>query len=337
MPAVEERTRRVSARQAQSLQSQRERLLCAAVDVIAEYGYTTVFAGLVVGRSGISRLTFYQLFHGGEDCFLAVLDDTISKLTAEVTPAYLSGKSWRDQIRAGLSALLSFLDREPDLCSLVVVDALTVGPSVLERRTELLDSLIGVVDKGPKEGSVRDGVKRARKVKEARQVKATARRSTNEPPPLTAEGVVGAVFGVIHARVLEPDHPPLIELLNPLTAMIVLPYLGHAAATKELARATPKPRRTVLRPLRNAPTLRLNQRAHLILRAISASPGLSNKQIADRVGLRDSGHISRVLLYLKDQGLITNDQGINPSGAKAWRVTEEGERIERGVEVPAAL
>jgi AcrR family transcriptional regulator len=304
MPGVKERSPARSSRRTRSLHSQRERLLRAAVDVIAEYGYTTVFAGLVVGRSGISRLTFYQLFHGGEDCFLSVFDDTISKIAAEVTPAYLSDGSWRRRVRAGMSALLSFLDHEPELCSLVVVDALTVGPAVLARRTELLEVLSGVVEEGRGEG-----------------------RGAKQQPRLTGEGVVGAVFSVIHARVLDAAHPPLIELLNPLVAMIVLPYLGHAAASKELARPTPNADRPIPRSIPDAPVPRLNQRAHLILRAISTTPGLSNKQIADRVGLRDSGHISRVLLYLKDQGLITNDQGINPGGSKAWRVTDKGKRI----------
>ncbi|HEY5045167.1 MAG TPA: TetR/AcrR family transcriptional regulator [Solirubrobacteraceae bacterium] len=329
MPGVKERAAVVvSGRKGRGLQAQRARVLDAAVDVLAEKGYSSVFAGLVTGRSGVSRLTFYELFDGGEDCFLAVFDRAVAQIAVEVTPAHLEGKGWREGARAGLTALLSFFDREPDLCSLVVVDALTVGPRVLERRRELLDVLRGVVDRGRSEG-----------------------RAGREPPPVTAEGVIGAICSVLHARVLErvmakrratasgasPASSPgsLRELCNPLMAMIVLPYLGRTAAARELERPIPKARRASPRPVRDPPAPRLNHRALLILRAIIAEPGLGNTQIAARVGLRDTGHISRLLLLLSDQGLIVNDSKGHPRGAKAWRVTGKGEGFSGRVEAAA--
>ena len=310
----------VSGRRERGLQAQRARVLGAAVDVLAQKGYSSVFAGLVTGRSGVSRLTFYELFDGGEDCFLAVFDRAVAQIAAVLTPAYVEGESWREEVRAGLSALLLFFDREPDLCSLVIVDALTVGPRVHERRRELLGVLSGVVDRGHLEGKAR-----------------------HRPPAVTAEGVVGAVFSVLHARVLERvtatrdalaggwsparGAGSLRELCNPLMAMIVLPYLGRSAATSELERPTPKARRPSPRALRTSAVPRLNHRALMILHAIATEPGLGNRQIAERVGLRDTGHISRLLLLLSDQGLILNDsKKCHPSGAKAWRVTGEGGR-----------
>ena len=53
------------------------------LNVLAERGYSSAFAGLVTGRSGISRVTFYQLFGGGEDCFLAVFERTVARVAAE--------------------------------------------------------------------------------------------------------------------------------------------------------------------------------------------------------------------------------------------------------------
>jgi len=297
------------------------------VDVLAEKGYSSAFAGRVTGRSGISRLTFYELFDGGEACFLAAFDEAVARIAAEVVPAYLQGKSWREQVRGGLAALLACFDREPDLCSLVIVDALTVGVGVHERRAEVLDSLIAVVDQGRHEG-----------------------RAGQEAPSVTAEGIVGAVFNVIHARVLRrltdrrgaqtrgvsptgnispASAGSLRELCNPLMAMIVMPYLGHAAADGELKRPTPKARRSLPRGKRDPVPPRLNDRARTILRVVSSEPGLGNRQIADRVGLHDTGHISRLLLLLSDQGLIVNDSKNHPRGAKAWRVTGQGERAQR--------
>jgi DNA-binding IclR family transcriptional regulator len=62
----------------------------------------------------------------------------------------------------------------------------------------------------------------------------------------------------------------------------------------------------------------------MILRAIATEPGLGNGQIAARVGLRDTGHISRLLLLLSDQGLIVNTSKGHPRGLKAWQVTVDG-------------
>jgi hypothetical protein len=65
-----------------------------------------------------------------------------------------------------------------------------------------------------------------------------------EPPHLTAEGTVGAVLSIVHARVLARDPASLIGLLNPLIGIIVLPYLGAAAARRELTRPVPARRRS---------------------------------------------------------------------------------------------
>ena len=62
-----------------------------------------------------------------------------------------------------------------------------------------------------------------------------------ELPPLTGEGIVGAAFGVLYARLIQDEPAPLRDLLNALMATIVLPYRGHAAAARELARLATAP------------------------------------------------------------------------------------------------
>src|SRR5450759_1436351 len=134
-------------------------------------------------------------------------------------------------MRAGLCALLELLDYDPGTGRLVVVETLGAGPRALERRRRVLAQVIAIVDEGRLEAKKGDG-----------------------PPPLTAEGLAGAVLSVIHARMLAGDRRPLVELVNPLMSMIVLPYLGAAAARKELQRPVPKAsnnsRRTLTDPLR---------------------------------------------------------------------------------------
>jgi AcrR family transcriptional regulator len=167
--------------------------------------------------AGVSNKTFYDLFSDREDCFLAAFDYAIEQLTTVVVPAWEGEKDWAAGIRAGLGALLGFLDEEPALRRLVFVEALGAGPRVLARRAEVLDALAGPIDEG------RRGVKVG-----------------SELPPLTAEGIVGATFGVIYARLSQNDSEPLAGLLNQLVATIVLPYRGHAAAAREHALLHPE-------------------------------------------------------------------------------------------------
>jgi AcrR family transcriptional regulator/DNA-binding MarR family transcriptional regulator len=291
---------------------QRARILAAMVDVVCVGGAGEASVGRVVSRAGMSRRTFYELFDGREDCFLAAFDDAVARAAASVLPAYEGKGSWRERIRAGLLALLCFLEDEPALGRLLVVQTLGAGPRVLARRAEVLDALIAVVDEGRDEMPHVAGV-----------------------PPLTSEGVVGAVFGVVHARMLDRDRDAqrsLSELVNPLMSMIVAPYLGARAARKELDRPTPvrrgapRERRDVLKEL----DMRLTYRTVRVLAVIAEHPGESNRQVGARAGLHDQGQTSKLLARLERLCLIeTTGPGHARGEANAWRLTSKGEEVEQ--------
>ena len=82
-------------------------------DVASEHGAANVSVAEVVERSGVSRRTFYETFSDREDCFLAAFDDALAFASQRVLPAYNAERKWRERIRAGLVALLEFLDQEP--------------------------------------------------------------------------------------------------------------------------------------------------------------------------------------------------------------------------------
>ena len=96
----------------------------------------------------------------------------------ELAAAGLEGLAWRERVRKGLWTILAFFDREPVLARVCVVQALRGGPRVLERREAVLARLAAVVDEG--------------RVRVARVVR--------ECTPLTAEGLVGAAFAIVYAR-----------------------------------------------------------------------------------------------------------------------------------------
>ncbi len=283
------------------------------VEVCGERGVGNVTVAHVVARAGISRRTFYELFEDREDCFLAAFDHALQRAASVVVPAYESENAWREQIRAGLIALLGFLEDEPGLGKLLVVDALGGGPLALERRTNVLETLIGTVDQGRSET-----------------------KPGREAPPLTGEGIVGAVFGVIHARLIEQTATvgALSGLVNPLMSMIVMPYLGQGTARRELQRPVPEfhkaqpPRANPLRDL----DMRLTYRTVRVLMAIAQHPGASNRQIGEHAGVYDQGQISKLLTRLDKLGLICNTgEGHTKGAPNEWTLTVKGQDVQHAI------
>jgi chromosome segregation and condensation protein ScpB len=115
-------------------------------------------------------------------------------------------------------------------------------------------------------------------------------------------------------------------------SMIVLPYLGAAAARRELERPLPKA------PVRGsrASAVRLNQlhmrltyRTMRVLGALAANPGSSNRNIADASGVSDQGQMSKLLHRLQQLGLIENASIGSPTRGEpnAWTLTSQGWHI----------
>jgi AcrR family transcriptional regulator len=296
---------------------QRARILSAMATVVTEQGLPAATVANVVARAGVSRRTFYELFADREECFIAAFDHATALAGVAVLPEYEQPGAWRERIRAGLSAFLEFLDDEPELGALCVVHSLGAGPAALERRARIVAGLIAAVDEGEAEG---------------------ARKST-PTAPLTAEGVVGAVLAVIHARLVVPTGRPMVELLGPLMNMIVLPYQGVAAANKELARPAPKvlarPRRPAGDPLKDL-DMRLTYRTVRVMIAIASAPGSSNREVGAAAGIADQGQISKLLQRLTSLGLIENTGAGHSRGeANAWQLTGKGQEVERTIRAEA--
>jgi AcrR family transcriptional regulator len=318
------------------LEMQRRRLLLAYMEVLAEHGLQGASVDRICKRAGVSRRTFYDLFIDREACFVAAFELALDGIAAEVVPAYMGqgrtrrAPGWRERVRAALTALLELFDSEPGLVRMCVVETLKAGPTILERRRAVLEVAAAAVDEGRREGR---GV---------------------PPPPLTAEATVGGVVSVIHARLVtgvpaaiggprtgEHGAQPLVELVNPLMSMIVHPYLGPAAARRELEQpvaAVSAPARNghaparVEDPFKDLP-IRITFRTARVLATIAASPGASNREVGDAAGIHDQGQISKLLRRLAGHALIDN-HGKGPLNGEpnAWTLTERGQAIQRAIE-----
>jgi len=321
---------------------QRRRLLLAFGEVASTSGLEAATVGRVCEQAAVSRRTFYELFSDREDCLLAAFDQAIERFAHRVGPVFGAKGSWRERTRAALALILEQLDAEPDVARLCVVEASRGGPKLLERRRHVLESIAEAVDEG-----------RSRV------------RAAVGPPPLTAQGVVGGVLSVIHTRLIESSSAPsppargakatsartdrgartdgaLVDLTNPLMAMIVLPYLGPAAAQKELERpapsAPPAAPRNGADPFKGLP-IRFTYRTARVLDTIASAPGASNRHIADTSGIADEGQMSRLLRRLESCELIENQgEGHAKGEPNAWTLTPRGHAIQTAIAVqePAA-
>jgi AcrR family transcriptional regulator len=311
------------------VEMQRRRLLHAIGEVVGEHGFEAATVGRICEQAGVSRRTFYELFGDREACVLAACEAHVERLRERVLPVYERPGRWVERLRSALVLLLEGLDAEPDLARVCVVESLRVGPALLDYRRGVLEGLARIVDEGRAQAKV-----------------------GGEPPPLTAQGVVGGALSVIHAHLSvsqppvagspgteRPKHDrvssPLVELCGPLMAMIVHPYLGPTAARKELERPVAATQNPTVRgdadPFKGLP-IRFTYRTARVLSTIAEVPGASNRHIADSSGISDEGQMSRLLRRLRRCELIENHgEGHTKGEPNAWTLTARGQAIHTAI------
>ena len=145
------------------------------------------------------------------------------------------------------------------------------------------------------------------------------------------------MLSVIHTRLSDPDPKPLSGLLGELMSVIVLPYLGHASAQKELSKPAPKLKTKTAHTQRDpldGLDMRITYRTVRVLMVIASYPDASNRKIASEAGISDQGQVSKLLARLEHLGLVYN-RGIGPvKGApNAWQLTARGRHVEQAIRV----
>jgi AcrR family transcriptional regulator len=288
---------------------QRSRMVGATFDVVAERGAGNMTVAHVVERSGVSRRTFYENFEDREDCLLASFERALTLASQRIVPAYESEKAWQQRIRAALIALLAFCDEQPNVVRMLVCESQASGPRVAQRRRDILAQITKIVHLGRKEGKA------------------------EHLSSLAAEGIVGGVLAVIQTRLTDAERKPLISLTNGLMSMIVLPYLGAAAARRELELVTPvsyseTAERTLLGDPFKEAGMRLTYRTVRALMAIAEHPGASNRLIGDVAEIADQGQVSKLLGRLKRAGMVANTGlGACTGTPNAWTLTSAGRQV----------
>jgi AcrR family transcriptional regulator len=192
--------------------NQRERILAAVAEVCSASGYVAMSVEDIVVTSGVSRRTFYDNFRGKQDAYLAAYDEVVNQLMARVSDAYNAADGLMAKVRDSLATFLDFVADEPAFADMCIVEVMAAGPEAIERRNRTMAIFAGLIE----------------------QAAAAELPKSKLPPSLTAETLVGGIYEVVYARVLQGHGDELPALLPDLLFSVLLPYLGRETATSLL-------------------------------------------------------------------------------------------------------
>jgi AcrR family transcriptional regulator len=127
--------------------SQRERLLAAMCDAVAERGYAATSVADVIGRARVSRETFYRYFADKQDCFHAAHDRGVETLLAAMADALspAAALSPLERLDRATERYLEVLAAHPAIARTFLVEVYAAGPAALQRRTEVQDAFVDVI------------------------------------------------------------------------------------------------------------------------------------------------------------------------------------------------
>lgn len=193
----------------------REAIVRALVDLVAERGYTRTTIEMVLLRAGVDREAFDRHFRDGADCVVSVWGEISQECVSDLTDAYRGEATWLEGIRAMLYCAVSAAGRDPNRASFGV-EALVAGKAARTRRDMTLRALAALIDAG--------------------------RRETDDPDlisPLTGEALAGAIYYQVQAKIAAGAHSELLSLVPELISSIALSYLGPDAVSTELSASAP--------------------------------------------------------------------------------------------------
>lgn len=191
--------------------SQRERILDALADIVAEKGYPGLTVTEISRRAGVSNKTFYEHFPGKREAYLAAGRTGGEWGFQAAVEAYaVHAGDWPRAVAAGLEAYLRFLAVEPGHARLGFLDIYTADPEMLQLRDEIVAAFTAYLSPGFE----------------------LAAAAGDPVPPIAADAIGGAVWELLQFHI---RHEPLerLPLLAPPAAYIALtPFLGASRAAR---------------------------------------------------------------------------------------------------------
>jgi AcrR family transcriptional regulator len=190
-------------------QNQRERMLLATAELVAERGYQKTTIELIAKTAKVALSTFYEQFSSKEECFLAAFDETVAA-AAEVYKELLDPEQdWAEQISAAIEITLEMVVKEPARARLCVVESQAAGGAALARYQAMLERV-------------------APKLREGREHNPRASRL----PDGLEVAIVGGLAWLIHQRLISDRDEEIKALLPEMLQVTLTPYVGEAEASR---------------------------------------------------------------------------------------------------------
>jgi AcrR family transcriptional regulator len=191
------------------VQNQRERIVTALVDTVAERGYNATTVANITKAAAVSRRTFYEHFADKEACFLAAYEMVADHIAAAMRAAAESFEDWPQQVRAALATMLSFLAGEPELARLCMIEPVAAGGEIAARHRESMQGLVDILKAG------------------------RPKLAGDRPlPEATEETLVGGVVSLIVREISAGRAEQLESLLPDLVELTLAPYVGTEEAER---------------------------------------------------------------------------------------------------------
>ena len=192
---------------------EREALCHALTRVLSERGWSGASPDRVAREAGLAPYQFYDHFRSLEQCYIAVYNRMLVRLTRTVRRSIatrtltLGPDAWQEQLDALFTGFLSFFSVEPALARTCLVEVLNAGPTVLARRDDAIGRFTAFVE--------------------------GLRLTHGEPmPPLAAELIVLGTTELIHARVARGEAEQLVDLLPQLRQLWFTTVAEQAGAAQ---------------------------------------------------------------------------------------------------------
>ena len=190
-------------------QNQRERMLLATAELVAERGYQKTTIELIAKTARVALVTFYEQFADKEECFLAAFDENVEAAREVFAELVDPQQPWPDQIAAGLEIFLEMVVNEQARAKLCIVEAQAAGGAALARYQAMLESV-------------------APKLREGRELNPRAERL----PEGLEVAMAGGLAWLVHQRLAAGRVEGLKELLPEMLQVTLTPYVGEVEAAR---------------------------------------------------------------------------------------------------------
>ncbi|HET6997285.1 MAG TPA: TetR/AcrR family transcriptional regulator [Solirubrobacterales bacterium] len=195
-------------------QNQRERIITALVDTVAERGYNATTVAHITKAASVSRRTFYEHFADKEACFLAAYEMVADHIRESMQVAAEAFEDWPQKVRAALATMLRFLAGEPELARVCMIEPTAAGGEIAAKHRQSMQGFVEILKAGRPEHS-----------------------GERPLPEATEATLVGGIVSLIVREINAGRTEQLEDLLPDLVELTLAPYLGAEEAAR-LARAS---------------------------------------------------------------------------------------------------